>query len=74
MSQFQSDDRTTPKTRYRSFLLRLWQEEPSGERRAMLQDVVSGESLSFPNLESLTNHLSATMGGQEGKMDTSKPE
>ena len=64
---------------YQSYLLRLWQERPGGERRVLLQDVLSGESRWFASLEALFAHLradpksqkkplgSAQAGGQKGK-------
>ncbi len=45
-----------------SFLLRLWREGPGGERRALLQDVLSGERRHFPNLAGLFAFLDAPEG------------
>ena len=43
--------------RYQSYLLRLWQEAPGSERRALLQEVLSGESRRFSSLEDLLAYL-----------------
>ena len=42
-----------------SCLLCLWRQEPGGRTRALLQDVLSGESRSSPSMESLLAYLPA---------------
>ena len=44
---------------YLSFLLRLWRESEHGAWRASLEDVITGERHSFPNLASLFAFLEA---------------
>jgi|GEM_PF-7101705 len=73
MTQDRSQVRTTGDTLYRSYLLRLWQEEPGGEHRAILQDVLSGESRSFSSLGTLVVHI-ATLGGPAREKGTAQPE
>ena len=54
---------------YRSYLLRLWQAAPDGERRVMLQDVLSSEPHFFSSLEDLFAYFDAPQsrpGGGEG--------
>ena len=41
----------------RSYLLRLWQEEPGGEQRAMLRNVLSGDRHHFSSLADLFTFL-----------------
>jgi hypothetical protein len=53
MTQDPSADRRPEGSTYRSYLLRLWQEAPGDADRAVLQDVVGGETRGFPSLESL---------------------
>lgn len=53
--------------RYRSYLLRLWQEAPGGECRVLLQDVVSNEPHYFTNLESLFAYLNGVHRQSEEK-------
>lgn len=51
------------RTRYRSFMLRLWREE--GEDlawRASLEDPLTGERQVFPDLEALFDYLAAVNG------------
>ena len=64
----------TGEPRYQSYLLRLWQEGSGGEKRALLQEVMSGESHSFPSLESLFDHLGRSQGQPEGKGMAARPE
>ena len=45
------------KSRYRSYLLRIWREGVDGERRASLLDVASGEMINFANLADMFAHL-----------------
>ncbi len=53
-------------TQYRSYLLRLWQEGPGGEHRALLQDVLSSESRYFSSLEDLFTYLDTPQTRLEG--------
>jgi hypothetical protein len=68
------DTPDTGQTRYQSYLLRVWQEGPRGEKRALLRDVLSGESRSFPSLESLFDHLGRSLEQPEGKGMAARPE
>lgn len=43
--------------RYRSYLLRLWQQQPDTLWRASLQDASTGERMAFLDLESLFVYL-----------------
>lgn len=54
---------------YRSYLLRLWQEAPGDGDRAVLQDVMGGETCGFPSLESLFAYLDTVRGHVEGRED-----
>jgi hypothetical protein len=54
---------------YRSYLLRLWQEETGGERRALLQDVLSSECRYFSSLEELVAYLDTDQARVEGSED-----
>lgn len=45
---------------YDSFLLRLWRESEQGAWRASLENVMTGERHSFPDLASLYAFLRAT--------------
>jgi hypothetical protein len=67
MSEGRMEIRENGEPRYQSYLLRLWQEGSGEEKRALLQDVVSGESRSFASLGSLFDHLRRSPGQQEGK-------
>lgn len=50
------DPRYTP---YRSFLMRIWQSEEnrSASWRVFLVDPISGEQISFTNMEALTSYI-----------------
>jgi hypothetical protein len=58
-------------SRYRSYLLRLWQETPGDADRVVLQDVVSGEWRGFSSLESLFAYLNASRAQTDGDGDGS---
>jgi hypothetical protein len=47
----------------RSFLLRLWREDPCSERRVLLQDVLQGKRYCFASLEELFAFLNTPEGG-----------
>jgi hypothetical protein len=51
---------------YHSYLLRLWRESEQGARRASLENVMTSERHSFPNLASLYAFLQATFPETEG--------
>jgi hypothetical protein len=51
---------------YHSYLLRLWRESEQGARRASLENVMTSERHSFPNLTSLYAFLQATFPETEG--------
>jgi hypothetical protein len=51
--------------RYRSYLLRLWQEAPGARWRASVQDAASGESTVFATTAELVAFLQS-MNAQEG--------
>lgn len=42
---------------YHSYLLRIWRENASGEWRASLSNVLTGESRHFPNINALLAHI-----------------
>ena len=73
MTQDPSEGRSPDGSRYRSYLLRLWQEAPGDADRVVLQDVVGGETRGFPSLESLFVYLDAAReqveGGEDGSLD-----
>jgi hypothetical protein len=52
-----SGEKMDSKSRYRSYLLRIWREGFDGERRASLQDVASGEMINFANLADMFAYL-----------------
>jgi hypothetical protein len=66
MTQDRKAARRQDESRYRSYLLRLWQEAPGDADRVVLQDVVGGETRGFPSLESLFAYLNASRGQADG--------
>jgi hypothetical protein len=69
MTQDRKAARRQDESRYRSYLLRLWQEAPGDADRVILQDVLGGETRGFPSLESLFAYLDTTRGQLEGGED-----
>jgi hypothetical protein len=63
----------TGEPRYQSYLLRLWQEGSGGEKRALLQEVMSGESRRFSSLEELFAHLGASRRQAQGETLPDRP-
>jgi hypothetical protein len=55
-----------PSSIYHSFLLRVWREGEQGAWRSSLENVMTGERHSFPNLASLYDFLQATSPEIEG--------
>jgi hypothetical protein len=66
MTQYRSEARSPDRSRYRSYLLRLWQEAPGDRDRVVLQDVLGGEMRGFPSLESLFAYLVASGRSMDG--------
>lgn len=62
----------TPKTGYQSYLLRLWQESPGAEQRALLQDVLTGERRHFSNLDYLLAYLNTLKNGKNQESSSPK--
>jgi hypothetical protein len=50
-----------------SFLLRLWREDPGGERRVLLQDILEGKRHCFADLDELFAFLNSPEGGVTGE-------
>jgi len=73
MSKNRTEANACDEAPYSSYLLRLWQEESGGESRALLQEVMSGESCSFASLESLFAFLRASQEGLEGADPSVRP-
>jgi hypothetical protein len=64
---------STPKIgsrRSRSYLLRLWREEPASPWRAMLRSVSTKEEHLFHDLEGLVAYLETEVNGKKALMDT----
>jgi hypothetical protein len=59
----------TDPARYRSYLLRLWREEPSTPWRCQVQCVASGQVRRFEGLLGLFEFLQADSRGEKPKMD-----
>ena len=70
MTEEQSERRSPDGSRYRSYLLRLWQEAPGDGDRVVLQDVVGGETRGFASLESLFAYLETARAQLEGRGDS----
>jgi hypothetical protein len=52
---------------YASFMLRIWVDSGSGEVRATLRDVLSGDCHDFRCLEDLSEYLKTCLNNQSGK-------
>ncbi len=54
---FPQPNSETPTDLYRSYLIRFWRSHPLGELRVSLQNIQTGESTPFANVETLFAYL-----------------
>lgn len=64
--QRRGDSEGSDGARYQSYLLRLWSLSPETSWRASLENVTTGNRISFPDVESLIPYLLDATGTEAG--------